>query len=309
MPVDHQRITAFLEEICRQSPHPTAQFWQRYWFEAGHLPRLLFLLDKLAPCLEHQPTLLDIGSFGEFPLILRKFFGVPAVHANSLEGDFIGYGAGRLLPYDDPDIEIGLTIAPCDVEHQPLEHADASIDVVTCFEMLEHLRYDPMFFMLEAHRVLRPDGLLMLTTPNASSWDSLARVAGLASPFCFSTYHTDSSGIGHAKEYAIAEVLQLVDQAGFQLEHLETFDALPANADLDQAFAPLKRFVRACDWWQERWRGQTLLIRARKAGPPKMRKYVPLYTENVPYDPPLPSREAAANPAPLRSQTSAVSQR
>lgn len=42
----------------------------------------------------------------------------------------------------------------------------ASVDVVTSFETIEHVRSDTSF-VSEIRRVLRPDGLLILSTPNA----------------------------------------------------------------------------------------------------------------------------------------------
>ncbi len=48
-----------------------------------------------------------------------------------------------------------------------LPFADASFDVVTSFETLEHLR-ERNAFLAELKRVLRCDGLLVLSTPNAN---------------------------------------------------------------------------------------------------------------------------------------------
>jgi 2-polyprenyl-3-methyl-5-hydroxy-6-metoxy-1,4-benzoquinol methylase len=56
-----------------------------------------------------------------------------------------------------------------DVVERPLEEAgldNESFDVVTGLEVLEHLT-DPVRWLREVRRVLRPDGLLLLTTPNA----------------------------------------------------------------------------------------------------------------------------------------------
>jgi 2-polyprenyl-3-methyl-5-hydroxy-6-metoxy-1,4-benzoquinol methylase len=47
-----------------------------------------------------------------------------------------------------------------------LELADASFDAVTCFEVIEHLREQEQF-VDELARVLRPDGVLVISTPNA----------------------------------------------------------------------------------------------------------------------------------------------
>ena len=48
-----------------------------------------------------------------------------------------------------------------------LPFADDSFDTITSFETLEHL-HERSIFLAELHRVLRPDGKLILSTPNAN---------------------------------------------------------------------------------------------------------------------------------------------
>ena len=47
--------------------------------------------------------------------------------------------------------------------------SDAYFDVVTMWEVIEHL-HDPRSTLLEIHRVLKPGGMLVISTPNLSSW-------------------------------------------------------------------------------------------------------------------------------------------
>lgn len=58
-------------------------------------------------------------------------------------------------------------------EHTPF--ASGSFDAVTAWDVLEHLS-GPREFLAEAHRVLRPGGVLALTTGDVGSW--MARVSG-----------------------------------------------------------------------------------------------------------------------------------
>lgn len=48
--------------------------------------------------------------------------------------------------------------------------ADSSFDRVISFEVFEHLEHADEF-LAECHRVLRPGGRLILSTPNRASWD------------------------------------------------------------------------------------------------------------------------------------------
>lgn len=52
---------------------------------------------------------------------------------------------------------------------------DASFDIITAFELLEHL-WEPKAFLVEAKRLLRPNGILMVSVPNRK--DIAARLMG-----------------------------------------------------------------------------------------------------------------------------------
>jgi len=56
-----------------------------------------------------------------------------------------------------------------DVEAMDLPFQPASFDVVLCGDIIEHLR-DPGRFLQRVRPLLRPDGRLVLTTPNVANW-------------------------------------------------------------------------------------------------------------------------------------------
>jgi len=283
MPIDSSEIYSFIDSIIADSgDHQIANFWKEYWFDLGHIKRLQIVIEKIKPLLQANKSILEIGSFGEFPLILMKHFNIQNVFALSYEGGVINYGNGKLLPVGHPETEIPFVITPCNVEASPLPHGNKSLDIITCFEVLEHLRTDPMFMMTEINRTLVDQGMLILTTPNSSSWESLAKVADFQQPIGSSTFVADGSGMWHCKEYSKREMEIIFDMAGFTIDQFETFDCLPADhKGLESRMAPLKEFVDSQSWWEESLRKQNFFIVAHKTSQPKMRKYVPLYSADI----------------------------
>ena len=80
--------------------------------------------------------------------------------------------------------------------------ADASVDVVVNFQVIEHL-WDQGQFVAECARVLRPSGLLLMSTPNRITF-SPGRDAPI-NPF-------------HTRELDAAEMSELLTDAGLRIE-------------------------------------------------------------------------------------------
>jgi len=107
-----------------------------------------------------------------------------------LRGAVADFGAGKadlihsLLEMDRFSSIVGLDLRerPSDLPsrvqwrntdlNQPVACDAGSFDLVTSLGLVEYLE-NPYAFAREAHRVLRPDGTLILTTPNNESWRSL----------------------------------------------------------------------------------------------------------------------------------------
>ena len=83
--------------------------------------------------------------------------------------------------------------------NQPLPWRDDSFDAVFCIEGIEHLE-NRFGFLREAHRVLRPGGKLVVTTPNTVALRS--RVRFLGSGF----YHRDSRPLNEAQRLPLHHI-------------------------------------------------------------------------------------------------------
>lgn len=63
----------------------------------------------------------------------------------------------------------GLKVLKIDVEKDKFPFENQYFDVITCFEVIEHLR-EPSNMLTEVHRILKNDGCFIISTPNVSWW-------------------------------------------------------------------------------------------------------------------------------------------
>lgn len=155
--------------------------------------------------------LLEVGAYPFFFTALLKQAGLP-VAALDLAPD-------RLAPFIERH---GLEVARSDIEAERWPFADASFDYALFTELLEHLRFDPLFALAELNRVLRPGGLALLTTPNLYALKTVLRFAlgrGLWDPLAEFGKLRRLGHMGHVREYARRDVIRLLAASGFAVRH------------------------------------------------------------------------------------------
>ncbi len=114
-------------------------------------------------------------------------------------------------------------------ELESLSHLrDQSFDVVLMGEIIEHILNHPLGLIQEAARVLKPEGLLIVTTPNPSTLMNASRLLRdgytLWGTRAFITRpkiqqgHIIDIGDVHYREYTKGEILFMLEEAGFKIE-------------------------------------------------------------------------------------------
>ena len=103
-----------------------------------------------------------------------------------------------------------------DAETVALPFPPESFDVVLCGDTVEHLR-DPQRFLARIRPFIRPDGLLVLTTPNVANWS--IRLALLAGRWCYA-----ERGIldrTHTHLFTRRTLTHALEDAGYEIAELD----------------------------------------------------------------------------------------
>ena len=170
--------------------------------------RSLGLVKRYCP---KQSKILEVGSMPfHFTLLLKELgYNIICIDKNpSRESKFIKTN--------------NLEIKRCNIETDKLPLNDKSFDRVLFMETFEHLYQNPIFALKEINRVMKKDGLLILTTPNAYS---LKRVThfflgkGLGeNPYNEFDKLNWAGHLGHIREYSKPELKFFLKKMGFRIE-------------------------------------------------------------------------------------------
>jgi len=152
-----------------------------------------------------------------------------------------------------------------DAERDAFPFDDASFDLVLWCEVIEHLTANPVHALAEIHRVLKPGGALVVTTPNVARTDNVAAL--LRGDNVYDPYHLGAplSGSRHSREYTFTELRDLLTGCGFAVERMEDHDVAPLQTRSARLLAPLHRLLASVTGGRHRGH---LFVRARKTGAP-----------------------------------------
>ncbi len=143
---------------------------------AEHLLRYIFSRQ-----LVKGKTVLDVACGSGYGSRMLSEAGATTVYGVDIDERTIRYAEAH---YGAPNIRF----RRADAQHLPFEKH--MFDVAVSFESIEHVR-DATQFLREVKRVLRPDGILLLSTPNKTT-------SQISNPF-------------HAREFTIEETTSLLD--------------------------------------------------------------------------------------------------
>src|SRR5262249_30745686 len=104
------------------------------------------------------------------------------------------------------------------IETDEFPYPDGTFDVVLFSELIEHLAINPVWALAEIHRVLKHDGGLIVTTPNALSIERLEALVTGWRPDVDRYNPVFGYGARHNREFAAWELKLLLEETGFDIE-------------------------------------------------------------------------------------------
>ncbi|WP_375465990.1 methyltransferase domain-containing protein [uncultured Methylobacterium sp.] len=183
-----------MEQQAIADPHnaPLHEGLGYYWF---HESRWVMTFRIMAPFIEKSASVIEVGGQS----IITHFLGEQ----------------GMRVAVTTNDLRTPMT-----------DVTDASHDVALCLEVIEHIKDQDgsgpvdifngsgvRCLVSEMHRILKPGGIAVCTTPNGCAYSSIAKALKMEPPMFFRK---------HVREFTPDELREAFESAGFETDYLET---------------------------------------------------------------------------------------
>ena len=199
------------------------EFTSQYFGVTSEQAAVEKVLARVQMMARHLPLeasasrVLDVGvGTGSLPVVLSAL----GFEVYGLDDDGGGQRQASILAQRFPTLKMQV----CALEADDYPHKDNTFDVVTSFDVIEHLPGSPQYYLAEIYRVLKPGGVFFLSNPNVASLANRAQILTGRS-----IYHAlnewfdppgddDSNGFsGHWREYTAGELVYMVEVTGFRV--------------------------------------------------------------------------------------------
>lgn len=168
---------------------------ERYWRSLGFLASIP---------LPRPARILEIGG-GQLAILCKKLFD-----DDSVVGDISD-------EYNAPLVKAQVPTMRCNLMDEELGEADEQFDVVICLEVIEHLPLPAYVIFERLKKVIRPGGVLFLTTPNLFRLRNLARMLIGKEFLDRFMLPSPGQGLGHQLEYSADHLRWQIMRAGLEI--------------------------------------------------------------------------------------------
>jgi len=187
----------------------TQQMYEKYWKEQHAVadfdsqPRFAGeIIDTVAKLLKQESKVLDVGC-GDGSIMKFAEPRFDEIHGCDISLKALSQAAG-----------MGLNTVCADLNaNTPLPYRSEIFDAISCLEVIEHI-IDPLHLLKDIHRVLSPQGQLILSTPNIRYFRNIGKLI-FKGEFPHTTDDSFIWGGGHIHYFTRKDLGSLIKNAGF----------------------------------------------------------------------------------------------
>ena len=190
------------------------KFYNDKSFGTSINPRHVEIDNQLRELDMHFNRVLDVGcGAGQGLNFIKRDLNIGEAYGIDISSDALG-------KVDELSIK-GICL---DLDNDYFPFKDEFFDLVLSIEVIEHL-YNPDLYLSEIYRVLKPNGIFIISTPNLSWWVNLLSILAGYQPYYTDTSLKTSLGhlrggeyfLGHLRSYTPNGLLKLVELHKFKL--------------------------------------------------------------------------------------------
>lgn len=187
--------------------------------------------------------LLDIGcGDGSFTVMLKEAMGAREAVGIEVASEAVAEVEKK-----------GIQSYQLDIDTEPFPFDDNYFDIIYCGEIIEHL-FNPDHLLQEVHRVLKPEGTCIISTPNLAGWPNrFALLLGFQPyPTAVSPSHEGVGKLimkgsegqwGHIRVFTLRALKGLLELYNFRITNVKgststiTAGKLPGISFIDRLFS------------------------------------------------------------------------
>lgn len=164
--------------------------------------------------------ILDVGiSYGLYDVVLKKHFGYDVYgldHPDNID------------VYCKFPINQNIFVLPCNLHFDNIPFKNESFNTIIAAEVVEHLMISPLALFKKLNPLLKPEGRIIVTTPNFSNLRNILYLLRGSNPMA--TFPDEAILINrvvkdtrvHPREYTVKEIKNALLEANFKLLKIRT---------------------------------------------------------------------------------------
>ena len=208
------------EEVFNSTTYKLSKTGAKRKYIEFHKERFFFIIKEINNLFGFKDNveILEIGPEDYFlSCLLREFF------SKKINIDCIEHPDALKSSITEKNLAADFKTIYLDLEREPAK-INKKYDLILCCEVIEHLIFSPTFFLFNLHGLLKPDGLLFITTDNVNRITNIIKlllgrnIFHFLQPFyCFR----------HNREYNLGELKDLLRGAGYRIVRGGHFNFTP----------------------------------------------------------------------------------